>query len=128
MLSTSLSSLPSEWPPVNLRFSRCFIFPGSFHPTPTFPRLFLKSCLLQKMFSLSRIHGTGIFTYIYIIDVYGFHVGKYNSPMDPMGLNAHIYQCFLAESFGLHDFGRPPGLRKNNTYTTRTTCTDPGLK
>ena len=32
----------------------------------------------------------GIFTYIYLVDVYGFHVGKcigkYTSPMDPIGM------------------------------------------
>ena len=29
------------------------------------------------------IHGTGIFTYIWLI-FYGFHVGKYTSPMNGM--------------------------------------------
>ena len=33
-----------------------------------------------------RIHGTGIFTYIFMVDFYGFHVGKYTvRPMDRMG-------------------------------------------
>ena len=34
-----------------------------------------------------RIHGTGIFTYCttWMVDFYGIHVGKYTSPMDPMG-------------------------------------------
>ena len=27
----------------------------------------------------------GIFTYTWMVDFYGFHVGKYTSPMDPMG-------------------------------------------
>ena len=32
------------------------------------------------------IDGTGIFTYIYIVDFYGKLVGKYTvRPMDPMG-------------------------------------------
>jgi len=32
------------------------------------------------------IHGTGIFT-LHVVDFYGFHVGKYASPMDPqMGM------------------------------------------
>ena len=35
-----------------------------------------------------RIHGTGIFTYIYLICIYKsqLDVGKYTSPMDPMGI------------------------------------------
>ena len=30
-----------------------------------------------------RIHVWYI--YVYMVDFYGFHVGKYTSPMDPMG-------------------------------------------
>ena len=38
-----------------------------------------------------RIHGTGIFTYMTMVDFYGFHVGKYTSPMgDPMGDDMHL--------------------------------------
>ena len=38
-------------------------------------------------FNTHRIHGTGIFTIIYLtfkVDLDGFHVGKYTSPMDPL--------------------------------------------
>ena len=35
-------------------------------------------------------HGT--MTYIYLhVDLYGFHVGKYTSPIDPMGLSIFLY-------------------------------------
>ena len=30
--------------------------------------------------------GNGIFTYIWMVDFYGFHVREYTSPMDPIGL------------------------------------------
>ncbi len=32
----------------------------------------------------------GIFIYLHLVDFYGFHVGKYTSPMDPMGLGKYI--------------------------------------
>ena len=31
------------------------------------------------------MHGTGIFTYMRMVDVYGKWVGKHTSPMDAMG-------------------------------------------
>ena len=37
-----------------------------------------KSCIPN------RIHGTGIFTYIYTQKISTIHVGKYTSPMDAM--------------------------------------------
>ena len=42
----------------------------------------------QKYLSL-RIHGTGIFTYIYHQNQP--NVGKYTSPMDPQGIFSHIF-------------------------------------
>ena len=33
-----------------------------------------------------RIHVWNIYIYLHLVDVYGFHVGKYTSPMDPLGL------------------------------------------
>ena len=27
------------------------------------------------------------YIYLYLVDFYGFHVAKYSSPMDPMGMN-----------------------------------------
>ena len=32
------------------------------------------------------IHGNGIFTYIFMVDFYGFHLGKYRISMDAFGL------------------------------------------
>ena len=47
------------------------------------------------------IHGTGgIFTYMKKVDFYGFHVGKYSSPMDPVGLNPGCFIGILVTSQG----------------------------
>ena len=38
---------------------------------------------------LENIHSHRIhvwYIYLHMVDFYGFHVGKYTSPMDPMGL------------------------------------------
>ena len=91
----------------------------SFHPTPTFPRLFLKSCLLQKMLS-PRIHENVIFTYIWMDDFYGFHVGKYNCPMDPMGLNA-TYQCFFPRVLAFRTLEGHLGFEKTHLRLVRRT-------
>ena len=44
------------------------------------PPFFCKKDLLTHM-----LHGTGIFTYIHLAKIYGFHVGKYSSPMENLG-------------------------------------------
>ena len=47
-----------------------------------FPKIWVRVRVLHPW----RIHGTfGIFTDPWMVDFYGFHVGKYTSPMDPMG-------------------------------------------
>ena len=51
-----------------------------------------------------RIHGTGIFTYIHHQNQP--HVGKYTSPMDPMGNNM---QTILVIFGGTYEFRREPG-------------------
>ena len=45
---------------------------------------FTSICMFLDLLT-HTIHGTGIFTYM-LIDVYGFHIGKYTiSPMDATG-------------------------------------------
>ena len=50
----------------------------------------------QLTISSHRIHGTGIFTYVWLIFL--ANVGKYTSAMDPMGLNDwhHFHIVFVA--------------------------------
>ena len=50
-----------------------------------------------------RIHGTGIFTYIWLIFILFMYKVQYTSPMDPMGLQhgSRIFFCF-AFVFQLH--------------------------
>ena len=38
------------------------------------------------------IHGTGIFTYTWMIDFHGINVGKYSSPMDRLGHGQQLFQ------------------------------------
>ena len=50
-------------------------------------------CQVWKMwfFGTHRIHGTGIFTYTWMVDFCGIHVGKYTvCPMHPLGKNTHF--------------------------------------
>ena len=44
-----------------------------------------------------RIHVWYI--YLYLVDFYGFHVGKYTSPMDPLG-----YTVLFLHEFWVWDF------------------------
>ena len=43
---------------------------------------------IWQVFHTLRIHGTGIFTYIWVI--FMVNGGKYTSPMDPMGYESYI--------------------------------------
>ena len=48
------------------------------------------------------IHGTGIFTDPWMVDFYGFHVGKYTSPMDGMGVEIWPKTVVLREGSPWH--------------------------
>ncbi len=44
----------------------------------------MNECSMKRdHFKTHRIHGTGVFTYVWLIFI--VHVGKSTSPMDPMG-------------------------------------------
>ena len=50
----------------------------------------------NKPVSTHRIHGSDIFTYIYHEhEPFIIHVGKYTSPMDPMGYNGMSAKGFV---------------------------------
>ena len=58
----------------------------------------------------------GIFTDPWMVDFYGFHVGKYTGPMDPMGyisqMGGSVFHC--DESHGLTF----PSVKKSPTKQT----------
>ena len=57
----------------------------------------------------------GIFTYIYVhlVDFYGFHVGKYTSPMDSTGNAIHLAQSQAKQTW------RTYYIYSENPETTR---------
>ena len=48
----------------------------------------------------------------WMVDFYGFHVGKYTSPMDPMGMNLN---CFFFFFFGGDWLDTPKNHLENMT-------------
>ena len=45
--------------------------------------------------STHRIHGTGIFTYLHLVE-FVVNLGKYTSPMDPMGYSECTFEVLVS--------------------------------
>ena len=72
----------------------------------------LTSCFSLKRCDLAhRIHVWYI--YLHLVDFYGFHVGKYTSPMDPMG-----WVSEMATSPACHRTPKPCQSSRRGTFRT----------